>query len=523
MNQAALSLLRIVFKRPALLVTALGLAHRAVLFWRMRPALLAMVAHSPGFQVVQLLPHPIYRAHFWTGMWLLQQTPPIMHIVFRLTLLAGGWPFRTAALLCILQAVISAVTAGLLCGLLIETTRSRAASVFLSLWFVLSTDLVVSEYAFFGQLFYEDLGMLGMLACCRQACRVGEVQGRPAARRALWLGVLAAATALTRSSLSLFPLVLIATGALSWRRRVLAAFILPVLLLQGGWAVKTWIVLGRLTPETSSWAGMNVAKGVFWANQYAPLCRQIADSAVGQYPAWFVQGGRHCRLPFEVSKQEILPPALLARDGAMVARLGGVEPSWNLPSVAAESDAWRAAVAQFTWAHPFLFVQRFAMGYRLVWQRIADHAAQFPWNLLSVAPVDRPFPGLTSRGFAEKQRVRSQTSQGIWFGTISLAPLDGLCILVIHTLLPAMLVIDAWRRWRRHTEFLPPGTRILLSAVAYGLLVFSVAEGGENMRFRLAIEPEILALTACTLRGMEIYLLLLLQKKNILSTVCRSA
>ena len=40
---------------------------------------------------------------------------------------------------------------------------------------------------------------------------------------------------------------------------------------------------------------------------------------------------------------------------------------------------------------------------------------------------------------------------------------------------------------------------LLAAVVAYGSLLFNAVELGENMRFRLSVEPEILALSAATL------------------------
>ena len=472
----------------------------------MRSALLSLVAQGPGFQVMQLLPVEIYRKHFWTGLWLLQQTPPVAHLVFRLVLLAGGWPFRTAELLCGFQGIISATTGFLLCMLIRKLTNSRLAAVFASSWFMLSSDLVVSEYAFFGQMFYENLGMLGMLGCCWQSVRVLEAQGDQALHRSTMLGILAAVSALTRSSLNFLPLAFGAAGALVWRRQILATYLVPLLLLQGGWAIKNWISLGRLTVETSSWSGMNVAKGVFWANQDLLLLHDIADSPPGLYPPWFHAIGRNYTFPFEVSTKQVLPLQLRARDDAMIAKLGGIRASWNLPSVAAESDAWRIAVARFTVAHPSLLLARFAKGYQFVWQRIADHSALFAWNLLYVRPVHRPFPGLGSRGFSETERVAirawgvgAQPGRKTWFGTISLAPLDALTIATLHGLLPLLALLGCWRHRRGLRRYLPRGTSFLVVASLYGLVMFSIAEGGENMRFRLAIEPVLIALTMCTL------------------------
>ncbi len=87
------------------------------------------------------------------------------------------------------------------------------------------------------------------------------------------------------------------------------------------------------------------------------------------------------------------------------------------------------------------------------------------------------------------------------FGTISLAPLDALTILVLHGLFPLLALLDQWRRRRDLRRYLPPGTSFLVAASLYGLALFSLAEGGENMRFRLAVEPVLIALTMCTLTG----------------------
>ena len=93
----------------------------------------------------------------------------------------------------------------------------------------------------------------------------------------------------------------------------------------------------------------------------------------------------------------------------------------------------------------------------------------------------------------------AQPSWKTWFGTISLAPLDALTIVVLHSLFPLLAVLDHGRHRRGLRRYLPRGTPFLTMASLYGLLLFSLAEGGETMRFRLAIEPVLITLTMCTL------------------------
>jgi hypothetical protein len=370
------------------------------------------------------------------------------------------------------------------------------------MWFALSTDLVVSEYAFFGQVFYETLGMLIVTGCCYYGRVLALTPERKSIPPAMILGAMAAIAALTRASLSLLPIAIGVTGAFAWRRRVLIAYLAPGLVLQGSWCLKNWAVFGRLTPATSSWGGMNAARGVVWSQQGLQLCQDIADSPASLYPAWFQSATRHCEFPFAVAANAALPSTLRAEDDAMTARLGGIRPIWNLPSVAAGADAWQSAVVRFSIKHPLMLGRRFLWGYGEVWQRIGDHAAQFPWNVLYVKPKQRPFPGLLSRGFRESEFIAvnatgltAHPGRKAWLGTISLAPMDAFCILMLHGILPVMVVLDTWRLWRGKPRFLPAGSLILATVGAYGLLVFSISEGGENMRFRLAIEPALIALS----------------------------
>ena len=501
-------LLSVAAAKPEWLVLAIGFIHRPILLWCLYRPLCALVAQAPFAHIIQLYPLKVYWYYFWAGLWQLQESPPVPHLIFGLTQLAGGWPLRTAIILCLFQGVISTLTAALLCAVIRKMTRSRAAALSLSLWFLFSTDLVVSEYAFFGQLFYENLAMFILLACCWQAIGLALADSPQPVGRAAMLGIFAALGALTRSSLSYFSLVFGAAHAPIWRKRLMIAYFIPILLLQGGWAVKNALLFGRLSFETSSWGGMNAAKGIFFANQGLYLCDEISKAPPGRYPQWFQAASHQCLAPFTVATSVTLPPELAAQDNAMAARLDA-HPGLNMPSVAAESQAWRQAATSFTLRHPVFFAQRFAYGYHAVWQRIADHAVQFPWNLLYVVPVDRPFPGLLSRGFGEKQRMRvsikqppPQPDKKAWFGTISLAPLDALAILVLHGIFPIQSAVDGWRRWRGKRGYVPVGTLPLAVAAAYGLFLFSIAEGGENMRFRLTIEPVLIALTAGCLAAL---------------------
>jgi hypothetical protein len=496
-------------RRPRLIITAVGLAHRASVAIRFDDVLTGLAAGHPQISVAQLYPLAIFNGHFWRGLWLLQQSPPLPVVIMKLALSLASWPVGVARLLCTLDFGIAIVTSCLLFGLVRRVTGSALAGYGLALWFLLSTDLLVLDTAFLGQEFYENLGMLFVTACCAITPLAAAPRAR--LRGAVLLGVMAALAPLSRASLSYFPLVPLCAGGLGWRPKMLAAYLAPVLLLHGAWAAKTYLVFGHSGWETSSWSGLNAADGLDKAGHGAALCRDILAAPPVVYPDWFRSLAKPCPSPFIAAVFGDMPPAVRAFDAAMTAQLGGIPVFPNSLADSLVSQQYRRAVARYDLAHPRQFAGQIARAYRLLWQRIGDYGAQYV-DPLFVQPVDRGFPGLLHRGFGETQRVMlSRKAEGFvppppvtrpaWFGTVSLAPLDAVSIVCLHGLFPILAGMDVWRRWRGRAGVLPPGSWMLAATVGYGMIVFTAVDMGENMRFRLAIEPAIIALTAACLAG----------------------
>ena len=499
--------LAVLARHPAWVLCVIGIVHRTVLFFSLRGTLMALAAQRPRITVVQLYPLEIYRDHFWSGLWLLQQTPPIPHLIARIVLMLASWPLGVAQCLCAMNGCISIVTACLLQRTIHRLSGSAAAGFVMALWFLLSTDLVVLEYVFFGQEFYENVGMCLVTACC---ALLPIVYGHRAGRRhAAALGVLAALAALTRSSLSflaLVPALLLLGGG---RRRLLVAYLAPVLLLQGGWALKNRIVFGHFAWETSTWGGVSAAHGLGMVIGQQPLCDTVLASGPGVYPGWFIKTARDCPQPFFAIFDNDMPAAVQAQDASARARLGNHDPLLNSLAARLRSNEYRRAVVQFIVANPRIYAERFAVAYNLLWQRMGDYGARF-WAPFYVEPRRRALLDVGSRGFGERQRAMitrpdfafvafTPTSEPIFLPTISLAPLDALSIVVLHIVFPLLAVADLWRRWRGRSPRLSMPLWAIASVVGYGLFMFTAVELSENMRFRLAIEPAILALTAACL------------------------
>jgi hypothetical protein len=484
----------------------IGAAHRLLLYARFSGALDHLIAQNPGYVTMQLLPIQGYEAHFWRSMWLLQQTPPLLHLVVKVALLFVAWPFGVAGLLCLFNGLLTVLTSCLISSAIARITHSRAIGFFTGLAFMLSTDVVVLEYALFGQTFYEQMGMFGaalsfVLLLDVECHRRAKTQWR----RAFWAGLTIALTALCRSSLCYLPLAVLVFGCLRWRRNLIIAFLVPVALLQLGWGIKNEIAYGHFSIEGSSWSGLNAERGFVWAGQQQQLCQEIVDGTLGAYPAWFTRMNADCPLPFSDLSEDYIPDQARAQDEQDKLSLGGMASGWNSRSIALKSYFYHRAIEIFVFRHPLLALERFRIGYHIFWQRMADFGGLL-FDPLYVQPRDRPFPGLLSRGPGEKQRVMlslrkgdSSHDRGARFWTVSLAPLDALSIAAIHFGLPCILLIAGHRRWRRKSMWFPNGMALAALFATYGLIMFSAFDVGENMRFRLSVEPEILALTAAIL------------------------
>jgi hypothetical protein len=491
------------------IVLGAAIAHRLILFLLHRHDLEALTAANQVCYIFQYLPREMLRDHLAPAMLLLQQTPPVPNLLMGLALKGFSWPGGVAQVLIGLQSLASILTAGVLVHLLsVLYPRRVVLWTVLGLLFVVNTDLVVIEYDVIGQIVYEPLSMLGVLTildalvCLRRTGRL---------RWAVVAGIAMGLLVLTRATWYVFPIpCLLLVAMLAPMRRVAAvlACLVPILVLQGGWAVKNYAVYGVLSPTTSTWGGLHAMAGL------------RSSGFVEKFTEWRA-GERGAPSTASPSPQEISD-----RDAEVQRSLGLTNPALN-------TLGWRIALAKdqrdffhFVLAHPGTMLRKCWMAYHIFWQPIAYHASQFVALFAVSNRITNPFDpaGIVRQLLAGSLPDVHYLASGS-HPFVSLDPKDkplpyryvptdlytwrrfepfGLMIELVgvHLLLPlvgVLWVADRVRHgWSAAPRFDPLRMAALLVATTlYGYLAFTanLIETHENMRYRLEVEPVIWVIT----------------------------
>lgn len=489
---------------PYVAVAAVGVTHRLVLWYLYGPQLRALAAANPDWLTGQYLPIALLRDHALAALWFLQQTPPLPNVLMAVLLARFSWPIGVAEALIVLQGCIGVATSMLLTWMILFVYPGRrvlAAAVGAA--FVLSTDLVVLEYNSLGQTIYENLAML-LTLCVLALLLLYWRTARTALAAAV--GVAVALLALTRATWSFFALpcaVLLFAAAPAGRRvRAMLLYSVAVLLLQGGWSVKNWIVFGELSMRTSSWAGWNLGVGMRnsgFADEFTTFIHthRSADGAP-----------LHC-IALELASPPPNPPEITARDQAVDAALGAPNSILNSNGFRYAADQCVEAVIAFCRAAPGTCVERAWRGYRLMWQPIANYGSKKFVNLFATdtaiqdsLDIRSVLALISARRLPDRQFVMSGTyprvsrSPAEFYTPRWLDPLVLIAMVIgVHVLAPFLLILWAVRfLCGASGAALPRAAGVLTMAAgiyAYFAAVASIGDYGENMRFRLDVEPII--------------------------------
>jgi hypothetical protein len=503
-----------------ILLFVFALAHRALQWMLLWPEFESLAARNADFLAMQLLPAQWWQVHFLAALWYLQQTPPIPNLLFGLvTVLTDDFVSRSAVLI-LFSGFLDCIAGVLFAVLLLRLQLSRALAFSAAVVFVLGNDLLVNEYAAFGQLFYEQLTMVEVLVAALAAITIAR---RPALAPVLCFGICVALLGLTRASFTYFfiPALVWLLWALLTRRsaRLLGWFVLPVLLLHGGWAAKQLVVQQQWLWSSSSWGGANMQVG-----EIKRAMRQLAEGEAGTIAEAKQFADRLQQQPCLARWQPIAPvfafgsaagsvaieakqlgPSASARvvDKAAAEVFGQVLPS-NSAAFRELSQCLQQAMIAGWWHDPAHALKGWWMSYGIFWSSIADFADVFPSVLLPARsrwqdPLQQPWwrpqgvmalsPDYLMRSDTLARFVVREGVQARPVSLLALPLLPGLMALLalwgVHLLPLAVLggsLAPRLPRW-------PAGLSFMALAYAYLAVVANLAEFGENMRFRLAVEP----------------------------------
>ena len=504
------------------LLAAIG--HRATLFRLHRGDLDALIDANAAWYTFQHLPREMLRDHLFRSLLLLQQTPPISNLLLGVVLKWCSCPFGVAYAMIGLQTLVSVLTAVVLVHVVsVLYPRRVVLWTAIGLLFVLDTDLVVLEYNSLGQTIYGPLAMLFLLVLVdrltvlRQANRL-----RDAAAAGVAMGLLV----LTRSPWSLFPLpclLLVAALARARKARAVVACLVPIVVLQGGWALKNYAVYGVLSPMTSSWSGLYATVGLQTAGfdgEYRTFLEQRAVEHDG-HPEWVL-----AFLSGDPAVLDRLPPEIGEHDREIEHAMGLSNPAGNTLRFRTLWTEGERLFLSFVRRHPREMLAKWAKAYRIFWQPMANYGRMF----VALFAVDNRIASgldfadivgqLRAGTLPETQYVTSGTHRFLSgrpvpprFTPSSMHTLPWLDpfvlmlnVLGVHLLLPLVGVMWLARRLTPAVPaFDPLRMAVLLvaaSAYAYLAVLANLFETLENMRYRQDVEPVIWLITLISMTAL---------------------
>jgi hypothetical protein len=322
---------------------------------------------------------------------------------------------------------------------------------------------------------------------------------------AIWAGLFATLAALTRAS---FSYLAIPTAAyLVWARgwRVAAVFLLPAVILQGAWTAKNYVAYGYVDIATSSWKGVNALIGYWFVPGGFDAFKAHVAAKGDRYPEWFVRmTEKHGPVTWwSPILGDYVPEEYRKRDAEVQAALGGTARTQNSMSLRHLSDVYMKVVPEFAVANPGLTLRKFWAGYCSFWRPIEDYSNLYMGPIYTdprgrdlLHPFAEPkkrvarlLVGTYEFGMEKRDTLQTDLTQ-----LTSLYIVDTICLVIVHTLLPLFLAVFSVRLFLRTSGL----DEIAIFGAAlpflYGIVLFNLVEVGENVRYRLAVEPIMLAI-----------------------------
>jgi hypothetical protein len=494
------------------LIVSIAILHRAFILITYSTDLHALVANNPSWLTWQFPTVQAMTEHFLASILYLQQTPPIPTVILAFIIQVFGWPQGSTFALIAFQALISMGTTLLLFSLLCTVTQKIYLSCILAISFLMSTDLLVMEYNSFGQTFYENLAMFLLMAHVYlfwKFFRTNKLQ------YVLLAGIFVSLLALSRASFSYFfivPFLFLLFNKAQQREYGYALLVfciglIPHLL----WCAKNYIVYDTPSFSTSSWRGINFAVGFAKRGNGEKFVESILQEN-NRYPTWFITMLKEHGLVHWQPEifANYIPQKVRDQDAAIQKLFSGSNTQLNSIGQRIISDIYMKAFVRFFIHNPVIVIQGLWRSYALFWQPIRNYSTMFLAPLFITPPQPTYLIELITY-FEESFIGHNQFFMtGLWsdkigkpikFFTLPTIPglIHILTVIVMHFVVPIVAVFGIISTYARYQQVIPIQFFFILSTYLYLAIVSNIAEYGENMRFRLGVEPVIWLITIWSL------------------------
>ena len=275
--------------------------------------------------------------------------------------------------------------------------------------------------------------------------------------------------------------------------------------------LKNYAIYETLSLSTSSWKGMNFANGLLRAGQGEAFRASILSDREGT-PLFFSNMIQQAGLAHWHTNniEQYLPPDVKQREQRIQEILAGTNRPENSIGQRLVSDLYMRAYLRYLEKNPSAILSKFMASYTLFWQPIRNYGIQF-LGLFFVEPIvlnsfriDQIIGGFVRGTLPEPEYIILEDSPRGKLGrpgelfSIPYLPTVMLIvnILVVHIGLPFLLAISVLRRGK---QILPLEAFLIAAIFLYVGFIYNLSEHGENMRFRLNVEPLIWILSIVTL------------------------
>lgn len=478
------------------LVFVVVISHRIFVFLVSRKAVDSLLVENPGWLTWQYLLPESLASNFWASLTYLQQSPPLPNLIFGAFIKLFGWPSGTAYACIATGGLISAISAARFVNLGMVFGISSLTSSAMALILFLSVDCFGMEYNSFGQTFYE---LLAMWLFIESVTAFANASKSPNLASGVPVGLTIGMLSLSRSGLHFMfvPFAfLVCFCAFNLRLRASLGFILAILLTQGIWSLKNCFVFDYFSLSTSSWTGANLIAGLQKAG-YGNHVLKYARRHTESLPAWVTElVSKEGLATWHPAVSSVYAPKhIVDKDLAINRALGFQNRSENSLAQKSLFDAYIPLYSEFMRTHPRILFHKFRKSYLVYWLPIRDYLKQFV-AVYSTAKSQSPMALID---IDSQLQVASGTYPALIYNDVYL-PSISVASHLLHIpicFLSHVFVLLTLARSARYCLSLNKGNSQLLNSltlvicIVYVSLAFNLVEHGENMRFRLMVEPLI--------------------------------